>query len=293
MIRVILIAILATGSLFSYSQPISYENSQGEVHLAGSITPSDLNSGHYNEWYEESYSKFELSDKSTNWSSSLEDAQVKIFLGTWCGDSKKWVPRFVHLWEELGLDPNQLEFTALHDGVDKYKQGPEAEEKGYQVHRVPTFIFSREGEEFARIVESPVSDLETDLAQIALGYPSEPNYRAATYMMELLANNTDDEIDAQLKEHLNTVYRMAHQSKELNTLGYVYLRSGRIREAVTTFMFNTYYFPYEPNVYDSYAEALEADGQLDQALENYEKALALDPGNERTKEKVMALQGDQ
>ena len=43
-----------------------------------------------------------------------------------------------------------------------------------------------DGKETARIIESPNTDLETDLAQIALGFPSNPNYRGATRMIELI-----------------------------------------------------------------------------------------------------------
>jgi hypothetical protein len=78
------------------------------------------------------------------------------------------------------LDENQLKFTALYDGEELYKQGPNAEEKGKRIHRGPTFIFKKEGQEYARMVEYPRNDLEKDLAQIAVGYPSEPNYRAAS-----------------------------------------------------------------------------------------------------------------
>ncbi len=290
--RVILLATAAIFPLLVFSQPLTYENSRGETHLAGEIELEDLAAGPYQEWYDDSYSKFEISDKESSWSTSLQNTDVEIFLGTWCGDSKKWVPRFVHLWEELGLELSQLRFTALYDGVDNYKQGPKEEEKGRAVHRVPTFIFSEDGEEYARIVESPITDLETDLAQIALGYPSEPNYRAATYMMELLASSSDEEIDAQFEDHLNRVYRMAHQSKELNTLGYVYLRSGRIHEALATFKFNTYFFPHEPGVHYSYAVALEEDDQIKKAVEYYEAVLSIDPGHEKAKGKVVMLEED-
>ena len=42
----------------------------------------------------------------------------------------------------------------LYDRDEKYKQGPNGEEKGEKIHRVPIFIINRDGKESARIVES-------------------------------------------------------------------------------------------------------------------------------------------
>jgi hypothetical protein len=53
------------------------------------------------------------------------------------------VPRFVNYWKAAGLNPSQLSFIALYDGDEEHKQGPAAEEKGLNIHRVPTFLFYR------------------------------------------------------------------------------------------------------------------------------------------------------
>ena len=47
-------------------------------------------------------------------------------------------------WDLLGLELAQLEFIALYVDDDRYKQGPNGEEKGKNIHRVPTFIFYEE-----------------------------------------------------------------------------------------------------------------------------------------------------
>jgi len=70
--------------------------------------------------------------------------------------------------EDLSQD-TALEIIALYNG-EKTKQGPNGEEKGMGIHRVPTFIFEQGGKEIARIVEDPATDFETDIAQIALGF---------------------------------------------------------------------------------------------------------------------------
>ncbi|MFT6868082.1 MAG: hypothetical protein ACJA08_002932, partial [Cyclobacteriaceae bacterium] len=127
----------------------TYENARSEIHLCGPITLADLQDSAYVSWYNQSYQGFELSDKPHKWSKNLKGTEVEIYMGTWCGDSRNWVPAFVRLWDELGLDKSQLKLIALYDGEEKYKQGPNGEEKGKNVHRVPTFIFKKEGEEYA------------------------------------------------------------------------------------------------------------------------------------------------
>jgi tetratricopeptide (TPR) repeat protein len=271
----------------------TYENARSEIHLCGPITLADLQDSAYVSWYNQSYQGFELSDKPHKWSKNLKGTEVEIYMGTWCGDSRNWVPAFVRLWDELGLDKSQLKLIALYDGEEKYKQGPNGEEKGKNVHRVPTFIFKKEGEEYAQIIESPSNDLETDLAQIALGYPSEPNYAAATYMIDLLENNSKEDRQENFKMYLNAAYKLASKSGELNTLGYFYLYSGRTEDAITIFKHNMFFFRHEPNVYDSYAEALAIGGYTEEAIKYYGKVLELDPDNENALAQIEKLKSNE
>lgn len=269
------------------AQTQTYVNKKGQTHICGSLALTDLQDS---SWYQDNHDKFALSGKSTKWIKKLKSTEVDIYLGTWCGDSKEWVPQFVKLWKSLGLDVNNLNFIALYDGQEQYKQGPNGEEEGKKIHRVPTFIFKQDGEEYARIVESPVNDLETDVAQIALGYPSEPNYRAATYMMDLLESKSKEDLEENIRTYFFEAYHRVSKVSELNTLGYVYLRSGRIDEALTVLKYNTYYFKHNPNVYDSYAEALAAKGLNQEAIANYQKVLEIDPDNENAIEQIELLQ---
>ncbi len=66
---------------------------------------------------------------------------------------------------------------------------------------------------------------------------------------------------------------------QLNTLGYSYLTNGNIDVALEVFKLNIEAFPEAFNPYDSYAEALMAEGDKEGAIKNYEKSLELNPGN--------------
>ena len=288
------LVFLSLGLIFckaSFSQDAQrYENSRDESHICGTFQIEELeNDTVFQKWYDKNYADFKVSDKKRNWVKNLKNTEVDIYLGTWCDDSKKWVPKFVKLWDALGLKRTQLKLIGLYDFVEgKYKQGPNGEEKNKDIHRVPTFIFKQNGKEIARIVEFPNNDLETDLAQISFGFPSNPNYRGATRMIELFKSNSSDSIKNN-NNYLNEIYRLIKSPSELNTLGYVFLESGRIDEALTVFYYNTRFYKYNPNVYDSYAEALAISGQEEESIKNYEKVLLLDRNNSQAREQIKKL----
>ena len=228
----------------------TYVNHRNEKHLCGVFELQELEKdGLYSSWYHDNYTGLEAIDSNASWVSELEPTTVDIYMGTWCGDSKKWVPRFVRLWDDLGLNRSQLKFIALYDSKEKYKQGPNREEKGKNIHRVPAFIFKEKGEEFARIVESPRNDLLNDLKQIATETASKPNYLAASYFLNLFDQVETKGVNKNIREHYNAIYGLACKSRELNTLGHVYSSAGKIDEAILVFYLNTYLFRYEPNVY--------------------------------------------
>ncbi|MGC6525738.1 MAG: hypothetical protein ACON30_05620 [Flavobacteriaceae bacterium] len=277
-------------TLFSYSQtPEFYNNKKGDLHLCGEFPVNELELNEtFKTWFNKSYSNFELSNKKQKWAKNLKNVQVDIYLGTWCGDSKNWVPKFIKLWDELGLNRNQLKLIALYDGKELYKQGPNNEEEGLNIHRVPTFIFRKNNNEIARIVEYPRNDLQTDVAQIALGVPSNPNYAAANYLYKLLDTDIED-FKNNFEVHYKKINKLVGKSSELNTLGYVFLRKKQVNNALNCFELNTYLFPYNPNVYDSFGEALMINNENKKALKMYEKVLKLNPSDENAKNKIQEL----
>jgi CubicO group peptidase (beta-lactamase class C family) len=71
----------------------------------------------------------------------------------------------------------------------------------------------------------------------------------------------------------------SYNERELNLLGYSYLRTNKIEEAIAIFKLNIQEYPKSGNVYDSYAEALMVKGENEEAIENYQKSLELNPNN--------------
>lgn len=98
------------------------------------------------------------------------------------------------------------------------------------------------------------------------------------------------------KDSLNYVL----DEEEINLLGYEFLSPSnpfripvqqKMKEALETFKINMELFPQSWNVYDSYGEALLANGQKEEAKKMYQRSIELNPGNEGGKkilEKLLA-----
>ncbi len=93
-------------------------------------------------------------------------AEVTVFLGTWCGDSRREVPRF---WKAIDLAGADVPFAIHYIGVDRQKKEPSAPVTNNDIRYVPTFIVYREGREVGRIVEESPHGIEKDLLALLTG----------------------------------------------------------------------------------------------------------------------------
>jgi CubicO group peptidase (beta-lactamase class C family) len=67
--------------------------------------------------------------------------------------------------------------------------------------------------------------------------------------------------------------------RTLNTLGYRLLERGRVGDAIAVFRANVREYPGSANVYDSLGEAYAVAGDTVRAIANYQRSVALNPGN--------------
>lgn len=137
-------------------------------HLVGIATRKDLKKEPYgSEWFNDYYSYYETDKTIINsLIPKLEGIKIKAFMGTWCGDSKREVPNFYKILDDALYDLKNLELVT----VNRSKKA-KGLEKGYNIIRVPTFIFYKNGKEIGRFVEHTVDDatLEYDMLQIVSG----------------------------------------------------------------------------------------------------------------------------
>lgn len=93
-------------------------------------------------------------------------AEVTIFLGTWCGDSRREVPRFWHCLDETG---GAVPFKVTYVTVDRQKKEPAGPVTENGIRFLPTFIVRRDGREVGRIVETAPNGIEHDLLALLTG----------------------------------------------------------------------------------------------------------------------------
>ncbi len=272
----------------------TYEE-DGEVHLLGPVDIRQIEAQiPYNQWFADNAKKFVLPERNyDDLRQKLNELEVNIYFGTWCSDSQDWVPQLIRLWDKLSLDRSKLQLIALDGRSEHYKQGPNGEEKGQSIHHIPVFQFMKNGQEVGRIVESPKNDLLTDVAQIAFGYPSIPNYRAANYFMSQIDARGTENIKTNLYAHYRKILPWVNDMDELNTLGNVYLSANDIEEAVMVFSLNASFFPENVFANRMLAKAEEQAGQFHSAIKSYQKVLRLDPENTEAKNALQRLAVEQ
>ena len=78
----------------------------------------------------------------------------------------------------------------------------------------------------------------------------------------------------------------------INDFGYYYMRRKETTNAIAIFKLNVDQFPESSNAYDSYAEALLANGNKEDAIINYKKSVELNPANTNAVEILKNLNVD-
>lgn len=89
-----------------------------------------------------------------------DSVRCQLFLGCYCGDSRKWVTRFYALKPLLPV----TEVEIISVDTTKLDEKRYAEVVGLK--KIPTFIFYQDSTEIGRITEKPKGRIEKNLFQI-------------------------------------------------------------------------------------------------------------------------------
>jgi hypothetical protein len=139
----------------------------------GEISLLSLQKAKNKAWYFKSYNNYTIDSVTLKEVSKIiiHSGHIDIFMGTWCEDSHREVPRFIKILE-------YLKFTNYRIiALDTDKKSKKGVENGKNIKRVPTFIFYAEtGKELNRITEYPVISLEKDIYSIISKKKYAPNY---------------------------------------------------------------------------------------------------------------------
>jgi thiol-disulfide isomerase/thioredoxin len=156
------------------STPVTVQNSEEQQGmLIGKFTIEDLQEAPYESWFKSEYDNFKPSAEAMETiKNNISDYEIMVFMGTWCGDSKREVPKLLKILEEAGYDLSNLTMV----GVSRSKTTPQKLEEGWDLNRVPSIIFIKDGKEINRFVEYPRETIEEDIAKIVSGQGYKHSY---------------------------------------------------------------------------------------------------------------------
>jgi len=132
--------------------------------LLGEFHKKDLLQKPFSKWFSPRYEEFSPETGAmTTIKENINEYKIKVLMGTWCGDSKRELPKLLKILDNADYNYKNIEMVA----VDYNKTTPSKIEEELNVHRVPTIIFYKNGEEVNRFVEySQGESIEEDIAKI-------------------------------------------------------------------------------------------------------------------------------
>ena len=114
-------------------------------------------------WFLNRYDKYQPSIKELS-QINFNEIKIKIFMGTWCHDSKREIPRLIKILDNLKFDQSNVEII----GLTKEKKGYFNDYSRYNITNTPTIIFYKNKKEVGRIIEKPKETLESNMLSILM-----------------------------------------------------------------------------------------------------------------------------
>ena len=141
--------------------------------LVGEFNKTDLEQEAFSKWFNQGYTEFNPSAEAmATIKKNISDYEIIAFMGTWCPDSRRETPKVFKILDEAGYDMSKLTFY----GVNRQKTTTDNIEKEFDLNRVPTVIFLKDGKEVNRFVEYPRESIEEDFAKIVSGEEYKNSY---------------------------------------------------------------------------------------------------------------------
>jgi thiol-disulfide isomerase/thioredoxin len=270
-----------------HSQP----SANKQTILYGQIERIDLSKEPHSRWYDSAYKAYQPEKKmiETIRKVNTNDITIEAFFGSWCGDSKREMPRMLKVFDLSGIAPSQVLLIAVGDGDSLYKQSPGHQEKSKGIFRVPTFIIYKKGKEIGRVNEFPVLSAERDLSAILTEGKYEPNYKTFELVHQWLEDGTLTNKNASTRGLAMQLKWLASGESELNSLGYLLLKHNKIAEALRLFQVNANLYPESANVISSLGEGYLKNGDTKNAIIQLERSLELNKDPQLVKEILQLL----
>jgi thiol-disulfide isomerase/thioredoxin len=150
----------------SEESAMAAEHPDQDAMLLGLQDREALQQPPFNSWFDVNYGEYRPDAAMVEKLKPLtEGLEITMFMGTWCGDSKREVPAFFKLLDALEFPADKVTLITM----DTDKTTPDNLEKDLEITNVPTIIFKKKGKELNRIVEYPIESLEADMLSILKG----------------------------------------------------------------------------------------------------------------------------
>jgi len=144
--------------------PAGASGSEGPI-LLGAVTRPEIEEA-MPDWLSEAMAAEPDLEAADRLLQAVIGAEVVIYLGTWCDDSRRELARLWWALDSLGVDePSQVSYVA----VDRSMTEPADQVAGVDLIRVPTIVVKRGGNELGRIVEESPHGIEIDLLALLTG----------------------------------------------------------------------------------------------------------------------------
>ena len=171
--KILLVLLAVTTLACSTQKQVTSPTKNKSGNLVGIANKESFLQEPFNSWFTPNYKDYDLNKTAvTEIGSLLKNVTVKGFIGTWCGDSQEYMPVFYKIMDEADFNYKNLQIIT----VDRSKKTPDNLQKGYNIFRVPTFIFFKNGIEIGRFVEFPRETVESDILKILSGKPYKHSY---------------------------------------------------------------------------------------------------------------------
>lgn len=158
-----LFTVVTSSNLFSQSCNIEIDDKSGNPMLVGICSREAFLTSDFSEWFNKEYTDYPINQSIlSSISKDYNDLKILIVMGTWCGDSRREIPRFYKILDEIQFPDSNTTLVA----VNRKKQGLKNETEGLNIQLVPTMIFYKNGGEIGRIIETPTKSLEEDVFNI-------------------------------------------------------------------------------------------------------------------------------
>lgn len=243
--------------------------------LYGAFTADSLQQQPYSKWFTKNYNEYTTNQqiKKQLTALSLKGINIEIFMGTWCGDSKREVPRFLKILDDINFEKKNVKIIGTGGSDSLYKQSPQGQEKGKGIFRVPVFIVYKNGIEMGRINEFAATTLERDLLAITTSNANTPNYKSFACISKWFNEGVLADSNANIRGLAAQLKTLVANEHELNSAAYVLLKQQYIKEALTIFKINAGLYPESGNVLSSLGEGYLKNGDTDKAITVLENSL--------------------